>query len=314
MKTPRTVTATVLRPFALVASALLLGALSGCAGEPIVDDEELDGGEDVAEAQEALGGWTHWLFQSTTNLNGLAISSNMACVLAGVAGNLDRGNVFGGVASEPSAAGVFSGPTLHAHGGAYTNQTNDPVFINNLVAARATCFFATSAGATTLQSNSTGTTAVKWITGVGGSNRQCFLGSLTGVDGAWSIGSRFARVVKVPTPDATHSTAGWYVEGNLIDEDFNGSHATIQGSCVDFPTGTVFTTGSAYATEGGTTTVPIGLGMGSGIKACALTGVTGAFNVNSASDGARIVAPSTIDGTWSITVTNGKQATWACAK
>lgn len=315
MKTDTTMTATFVRPFTLLTSALLLGALSlGCVAEPGVGDEESEIDDEIGEAQGALGGWTHWAFGSTTNLSGVTISSNMACVLAGMAGNLDRGNVFGGVASEPSVAGPSPvSDTLHAHGGAYTNQTNGPVFINNPVAARATCFFATTSGAATWQSSS-GTAAPKWITGLGGSNRQCFLGMVTGVDGSWSTSSRFARVVKVTATDATHPSTGWYIEGNLTDETFNGSHATIGGRCVDFPTGTAFTSGPVYSTEGGSTTVPIGLGMGSGIKACGLTGVTGAFNVNSFTDGAMITAPSTLDGSWTITVTNGKQATWACAK
>jgi hypothetical protein len=80
---------------------------------------------------------------------------------------------------------------------------------------------------------------------------------------------------------------------------------------VDFPKGTVITTGTAPvipATETYTLT------NGGGIKACALTGIMGAFNVNSYTDGVTMNFPAQINGNWSLTVTAGKFATWACAR
>ena len=61
-------------------------------------------------------------------------------------------------------------------------------------------------------------------------------------------------------------------------------------------------------------TVTFPLTSGAGVKACALTGITGAFNVNSWTDGVVMNFPPKIDGNWSLTVTGGKTATWACAR
>jgi hypothetical protein len=315
--------ASIFHPVFAVASALFLGALStGCVADP--DQSEIDDEDTIGETQDPLTGWTAWSWGTTTDLVGISISSStqMTCVLSGVAGNLNAGQVFGGSANEPSVAEVRWGSsnyTLLAHGGAYADYSNDPVFANNPVAARSTCFFATSGDGGTWQSQSKNypPSWPVWITGLGESNRQCFLSGITGVVGAWTGtegGTPYARVVKVTSADSTHPSAGWYVESNLHDEEPHGSHAEVRGTCVDFPSGTIFSSGMVYATEGGTTSVPIGLGMGSGIKGCALTGVTGALTVNNFTDGALITAPATLDGTWSITVKNGKQANWACAK
>ncbi|WP_159396735.1 hypothetical protein [Sorangium cellulosum] len=85
----------------------------------------------------------------------------------------------------------------------------------------------------------------------------------------------------------------------------------IDAGCIDFPTGTTFISGETVSFAGFTTNEDIDTRPG--IKACALTGIEGAFNQNSFTDGAMIEPPATINGTWKITVTNGKKARWACA-
>ncbi|WP_282425622.1 hypothetical protein [Polyangium sp. 15x6] len=278
--------------------------------EPEIGSEEI-----VDEAEEALTGFSSFTAQSTTNWTGTSISpaAGEVCFLSGVAGNLNQGDWFGGPNSMKATARVTTS-TLFAHGGAVTDQNNNRVPYNNLVKANAACLPSTAVGSSIWSSNTSGTSAPVWITALGTSLRQCFLSGVTGVDGSWNSATRFARVVKVTTTDATHSTTGWYIEGNLID-DYSGSHATISATCVDFPTGTVFASGMVYATEDGSTSVPIGGALGNPVvKGCALTEINGAFNVNDVSQGILITAPSVDTGSWIMTVTNNRLGKWVCAK
>ncbi|WP_437815208.1 hypothetical protein [Sorangium sp. So ce1078] len=92
-----------------------------------------------------------------------------------------------------------------------------------------------------------------------------------------------------------------------------GAHGpSVRATCVDFPEGTQFTSGTVTAAAGETRTEVIA--SGPGIKACALVSIIGAFTQHSWTDGVLINEPSTLDGTWTMTVTNGKSAKWACAK
>ncbi|TKD03221.1 hypothetical protein [Polyangium fumosum] len=284
----------------------------GCAA---ADPDGLNAEEIVDEAEEALTGFSAFTAQSTTNFTGTTISPDPSerCFLSGVAGNLNQGLWVGGSISMKAAARV-SGSTLFAHGGAFTDQHNARVPYNNLVKASTACLPSSYVASAMWSSNSGGTSPPVWIAALGTSLRQCFLTGVTGVDGSWNSSTRFARVVKITTTDATHSSTGWYIEGNLID-DVSGSHATISADCADFPTGTEFASGMAYATEDGTTSVPIGGSLGSPVvKGCALTEINGAFNLNNASEGIVITAPSVNTGLWTITVTNSRLGRWACAK
>ncbi|MDI3284110.1 hypothetical protein [Polyangium sp. 15x6] len=315
MKTTSIAVGSSPRALALVTSALLLGALTGgCVVGSEVGSEE----ETLGEAQEALTAYSFFTESSTTNFSGTTIPASVAlqsCFLSGVAGNLNRGDRFGGIASLQSAAAVRATSTtytLFGHGGAYTNQVNDPVAINNLVKATATCFpIAPNVSGGGWDSDD----PPVWINHPGTSLRQCFLTSLVGVDGAWNSGSNFARVVKVTTTDATHPIPGWYIEGNLPDA-VNSSDAHISADCLDFPEGTEFASGMVYSTEDGSTTVPIGLGLGTTVRiGCALTEVQGAFNVNDATEGVLMSPPSGWGaGSWSITVKGARIAKWVCAK
>ncbi|MDC0746440.1 hypothetical protein [Polyangium mundeleinium] len=206
----------------------------------------------------------------------------------------------------------LTGTWLYAHGGAYTDQHNQRVWDNNPVNAKATCFPSNVRDDATWKSDS-GVAAPVKITDLDPNNlRQCYLSGIWGITGAWSSSSNFARVVKKTSTDATHPTTGWYVEANLPTDPYDGSHARVFGTCVDFPQGTVCTSGSVSAAASATNTVTIT--SGTGIKGCALTGITGALNQNDWNDGALIAAPSTASGDWSLSVKNNKTATWACAK
>jgi hypothetical protein len=279
----------------------------------------------VSDVRALVGnGYTAFSWGTTTDDIGIDIGSqtNRTCFLSGVSGNLNDGDQQGfscGAKGEESMARVDDKyPAtghywLMAHGGACENNVNQKVWDNNPVNAEATCFWTAA-----------GETETEWIGGLnndlpvalaelstGNSNvRQCFLNGLWGVGGAWNSGSNFARVRKVTTTDNTHPTKGWYIEGNLPKAG-DGSHPRIEGRCVDFPSNTTLTPGSAPVIE---VTKTYTLTAGPGIKACALTGIQGAFNVNSWTDGVLMNFPAKIDGNWTLTVSAGKSATWACAK
>jgi hypothetical protein len=271
----------------------------------------------------ALNGYTVYSWGTKTDTVGIDIGdeSSHTCVLCGVAGNLNAGAEQGfgcGLQGEESIARVSDKvPStghywLVAHGGACGNQVNQKVWDNNPVNGQATCFLigtnVTNATWKTMNSNA----PVK-ITGLntGTSDvRQCFLSGLWGVAGAWNSSSNFARVRRVTATDNTHPTTGWYVEANLPKPE-DGSHPRVEARCVDFPKTTVITTGTAPVI---TVTETYSLTSGGGIKACALTEIKGAFNVNSYTNGVTMKFPPQATGNWSLTVTAGKSAKWACAR
>ncbi|MDI1451159.1 hypothetical protein [Polyangium sp. 6x1] len=311
-------TASMFRHLGRVTSGLLLGALSlGCV-TAVAEDDLAE--ESIAEASAELSGWHFWSWGTTTDEDGLDISSTtpQTCVLSGVAGNLNVGAEWSN--DEESLAWVgakypLTGTFLYAHGGAYTNQNNVRVWANNPVNASATCFHvdsATSNGGSWKSSDGSVSPPVK-IADLDPNNlRQCFLSGLWGIAGAWNSSSRFARVVKKTSTDATHPTTGWYVEANLLSNPYDGSHARVFATCVNFPLATVITSGPPVSAAASVTnTVPIT--SGTGIKGCALTGITGALNQNDWTDGALIAAPSTVGGDWTLSVKNNKTAEWACA-
>jgi len=311
-----TMTAPMFRHLTRMTSAWLLGALSlGCVAVP--DEDEL-AEESVAEASAALSGWGFWAWGTTTDEDGIDISSAspQTCVLAGVAGNLNRGGEWANDVESMAWVGAkypLTGTFLYAHGGAYTDQNNQRVWDNNPVNAQATCFPSNVRYNASWTSDDGSVSPPVKITDLDPNNRrQCFLSGLWGISGAWSSSSRFARVVKKTSTDATHPTTGWYVEANLPSDPYDGSHARVFATCVDFPQGTGFTSSSLSAAASATNTATIT--SGTGIKGCALTGITGALNQNDWNDGAVMTAPSTAGGNWSLSVKNNKTVAWACAE
>jgi hypothetical protein len=294
-----------------ITSALLWMALSSGCGPSEGHGTEPDT-LDSHETELVGNGYKVYYWGTRTDMTGTNIGamSSRTCFLSGVAGNLSVGgewyedveSVAKVDAQYPSDGNYW----LVAHGGAYTNQVNQTVWQNNPVLARATCFWTTTnRKAAAWSSYSYGISRPVKVADLDPNNRRiCFLSGLWGVGGAWGSSDKFARVIKRPD--------GWYIESNLVSW-YDGSHARVEARCVDFPRGTVFSSGSVSAAAGTTVTQPITSLPGT-MHACALTGIQGALNQNSWTDGALINWPSVADGTWTITVQNGKTASYACVR
>ncbi|MDC0707758.1 hypothetical protein POL68_04685 [Stigmatella sp. ncwal1] len=286
--------------------AAMVFVATGCGGMP---EEELAAEQETPlRAESALvgNGYTAASWGTTTDTTGFTLdsSTDRTCFLSGVAGNLSRGEEMA-LGEESVAAVLYRSPGnywLVGHGGATANQVNDKVWYNNPVMAQATCYLtATNVKNATWISDGTVSAPVKIADLDPNDRRQCFLSGLLGVDGAWNNNSRYARVTK--------KADGWYVESNMV---LNYPRARVMGRCVDFPAGTVLSTKTVTAETG--TTVTEALTTGTGVKACALTGIQGAFNQNNWTDGALMNFPSTVGGNWTATVTGGKTAHYACAR
>ncbi|WP_438022228.1 hypothetical protein [Sorangium sp. So ce233] len=298
MNTNSVMTAWMFRCLTCVNSALLAGGMSlGC-----VADLEIDTEEELGESAEKLTGWTYHSKGTTNDPTPLDMGSmnDRTCVLSGVAGNLSQGSR-DGVGERATAEvrpTIDQHLTLKGHGGAHEGSAGEKIWYNNPVLATATCFFTTQ----NREYNNSAADGTNLLA-VGHSNgrRRCFLAALHGIDGAWSHPDDHARVF----PD----DFGWWAESEHHTPTPNAFVDTV---CVDFPEGTVFTAGSASALPGQTKTKVIT--SGTGIKGCGLTHVTGAFNNDSWTDGVIINPPSTINGDWTITVSNGKGAMYTCAK
>ncbi len=269
----------------------------------------------------ALSGYLAAGHGTTTDVVGVDMgsTSTQTCFLSGVSGNLNKGSQSGfgcgtqglesiaRVADKVPSTGHF---WLMAHGGACSNQTNQQVWDNNPVQGMATCFLTTDNVKEGTWASGDNPVKVASLNAPNNKVRRCFLSGIWGIAGAWNSSSRFAKVRKVTATDSTHSTTGWYIEANL-PASADGSRARVSARCVDFPANTTIT---ADTTPLQTTTQTHTIAPAGGIKACALMGVKGAFNVNSYSDGAVMTFPSSSSGKWMLTVTKDKTATWACAK
>jgi hypothetical protein len=269
----------------------------------------------------AVSGVTVWSWGTTRDLNGVDIgsTSNRTCFLSGVAGNLNAGATLGfgcGLLGEESVARVSEKwPSnghywLVAHGGACTNQQDQRVWDDNPVNAQATCVFDPPSNVTEGYWQQGPPVRITGLNAPGDKVRRCFLSGLWGIAGAWNSSSRYARVKKVTTPDETHPTTGWYVEANLPTGG-DGSHPRVEARCMDFPEGSTVTVGTTpLSSETDTQAIT----SGTGVRACALMGIKGAFNVNSWTNGVAMNTPAQPTGNWSLTVTGGKTATWACVE
>lgn len=322
MKSGHTPFTSILRRLACVASPLVVCTLPlACvAGE----ETDLEEGM-LGEATQALSGW-YWYWSGTTrDLTGLPVSGlstpDDPCALSGVAGNLSEGTATSpGLLSTARVGfnGLFT--SLYAHGGATVNGSGARVWVDNPVKGAVTCFHGGTLVATATWTSTTGSGGsapnppVK-IAGLHASNlRQCFLSGVTGSKTTWDgFPGNFVRVQKVTAPNASFPTAGWYIVSDMFHGWSADTLIEIEAECIDFPPGTVFTSGEEISFAGFTTIVDIATEPGT--KACALTGLEGAFNQNSWTDGAVIEAPwNPPDVTWTLTVTNGKKARWACVE
>ncbi|WP_437999392.1 hypothetical protein WMF26_05175 [Sorangium sp. So ce185] len=311
-------TAWTSRSLICVGAALLAGGLSlGCVADAGIDTEE-----ELGEAADELTGWHHYWKGSTNDETfvNMGPKADRTCVLRGVQGNLGRGGSSDiltalGSLSRAQVGSASSDNKLYGHGGSHVNSAGSIIWRNNPVVAYATCFFATLNRTWEAWHADFDGVARPWKLADldPADRRQCFLSGLLGSDGTWNRAEDYAMVIKLTTPiPPQYPTAGWYIAGNLMRTVENSYGASVQATCVDFPEGTEFSSGWVDASEGGTKTEVIA--SDPGIKACALVSIFGAFNQNSWTDGVLINPPSTLDGTWTMTVSAGKTAKWACVK
>lgn len=290
----------------LAATALVTGCVED--GDDLTD-------LDTGEIESRISGWGAAGWGTTTDLFGADTgwnSSNSACVLSAVKGDLNEGGYWE-VQDEPSSVAIDVDPwsgnyRLVAHGGAWTSQSNSRVWANNPVAGGAVCVAATDHETSSWRSVQPhqGTAAPKRIAALA-SRRRCFLDSIHTGDGMWNS-SRYARVRKYTTTDATHPTTGWYIESNLQSSVGTGAHALVGAVCIDFP---------AIETEwgwgyGGAGTYS--MTTGTGRKMCGLTGISGSFTTEDYNNGVGLNAPSTANGNWTLTLSANKGAEVLCVQ
>jgi hypothetical protein len=266
-------------------------------------------------------GFTVWSWGTTTDENGVdtGMDYDPTCVLCGVSGDLSKGEEPGvglcGPNGRPSEAvtRVSFDPDswrVVGHGGACGPQVGSPIqWIGNPVNAQATCFYQAGNLEGYWTPDRPSIDVIEGYDVLPG--RQCFLSGIVGVEqGSWDSPNTYARIRSVSIPDATHPVPGWYIESNL-QKSALGSNPMIQFICVDFPTDNKITSGTTAIAK-----IPqtIKLTTGTGVKACALTGIQGAFKYDSWNDGVVMNFPSQLTGDWSLTLTAGKSASWVCVK
>ncbi len=292
-------------------------ALAACTIDAPPDDGHDKGnGSDDGVAEAFVAGWSAAAWGTTADFTGLDTgwsSPSSTCVLTGVLGNLTRGDFFqvGDVQAEAAAT---VGPNGHwfveGHGGAYTNDVNRSVAYGNPVMAGVVCvpYKATAFGSWRSQDPMFGTAPPKRFADLA-PTRRCFLSKIfsgAGIFGQWADSAQVVRI-DVGHTDGSHPTPGWYVQGTLQSNTYTGEPATVDATCIDFPS----IDGEWGGAFGGATNP---MTTGGGVKMCGLTGIFGAFNQNSYSDGVRLNAPSTQTGNWSMTVSANKFATANCVE
>lgn len=268
-----------------------------------------------------------WSWGTVNDPNGKDIlaESGGRCFVSGIAGNIDIGVQTGSQEAVGLGCGQDAGPSvagvkvvngrwqIEAHGGICGRDGNSPHFEGNPVMVQATCFPASARPSL----------GGFWMTGENphflgkseqddGTVRQCFLTRVEAVSREWTAPDGYIRVRRVTKVDQTHSQIGWYVEGNMPFNGPNGggdSKTHVYADCADFPAKTVIYNGTTPLSDG---THTYSLPSGTGIRACALSGIKGAFDVNAWNDGAIMNVPKKQDGNWSLTVTAGKRADWVC--
>ena len=241
---------------------------------------------------------------STTNTN--AVDTGWAwntsdCVLSAVAGNLGPGVQDGYVVSTARVTNIeisiFHYPTfrLYAHGG-----KTSAGWANNLVRGDATCtpYPEKLAKSWPGPVPANGVPPPVRMTDLA-TNRRCFLTGVAGGNNAFWLPTDSVRVRQITTPDATHPTTGWYLEGTLSANPSARAFAT----CIDFPS----IAAEWYGAFGGATNT---MTSGTGTKMCGLTAIYGVFATTN--EGAILNAPRTQTGNWTMTVSPGKFAEADC--
>lgn len=290
----------------LFAAMWLIVSGSACAMDGIDDDA-------TGTTEQDISGWVPGSWGTTTDLVGFDTgwaTSSTVCVMTGVDGNLGEGGYWD-VMDEPSVAAIEWTATnwrVIAHGGAYTNQVNQRVWANNPVNVSTVCipYPATASASWRSQQPQYGIAPPVKISSLA-PNRRCFLQAIYGGGMIFTHSGDFVRVVKQTSTDTTHPTTGWYIEGNLQSNQYTGQPASARGVCTDFPT-VAAEWWSAFGGATYTTTV----GGDNQPKMCGLTGVYGAYNVNSWTNGANLNWPSWQGGNWSMTVSANKFAEANC--
>jgi hypothetical protein len=264
-------------------------------------------------------GYGVWSWGTTNDKDGVdtGMGYDTSCVLCGVCGDLSAGEEphkylcgENGIRSEASTLADFETGTWRVigHGGACGPIVSDGTtsWYNNPVNAQAVCFLK-SANLEGYWTPDYPAVSRIYETKPG---RQCFLSGILGANGIWDNANSYARIRLVSIADATHPTPGWYVESNLKKSEWE-SNPMVKFLCVDFPVGHIFNYGTTVVKE---TTQTLKITTGTGVKACALTGIQGAFNVGSWYDGVFMNWPSAVGGDWFLTVTAGKSASWVCVR
>lgn len=287
--------------------------LTACA---IDDGDGADGDLATGSIEQDISGWAIGAWGTTNDLVGFDTgwsTSNSTCVLTQVTGNLTEGGYWE-VKDVESEAGVRYGDNGHywirGHGGAYTNQVNQRDWAGNPVMAGAVCvpYTGTGGGMWKSQDPQYGLRPPLRIADLA-TNRRCFLTSIISGGAEFGASSDYVRVVKVTSghTDSLHPTTGWYLESSLQSNAYTGAPVFAYADCIDFPA-ILAEWGAAF----GGATYTITPGGDSAPKMCGLTGIYGAFNVNSWTNGATINAPGAQGGLWSMTVSAGKYAEANC--
>jgi hypothetical protein len=270
----------------------------------------------------SLDGYAAYSWGTTTDVDGVQteMGSDSACVLAGITGDLSRGKERPGFTLLQPWIDCEYNTGYHSQ--ARTEMSNGkwrviahgaacgPTWWNNPVNAQATCFpFPTSVEGSFLALSSYYMTELK-------PGRKCFLSGIIGGSKGykgWNFPDTFVRIREV-----TEGVGGFFIESNLGWNDESGTveqvaseRPRVDYQCVDFPVDRQFTTGTIAKSL---TTKTIRIASGGDVKACALTGISGAFNVDSWTDGVFMNFPSTATGNWYLTVTAGKSASWLCVR
>jgi hypothetical protein len=263
--------------------------------------------DDLGTTQQLISGWAVGAWGTTSDTVGLDTGWSIAsstCVLSAVLGNLTQGGAGhpGDVASE---AGIENGLNGHyfivGHGGA-----NHGVWANNPVMAGGVCvpYQTTAFNIWTSALPQFGVAPPKKIAN-SAFNRRCFLTSIVSGGGIFGQWADSVRVLEISQPDAQHSSTGWYIQGTLASNPDTGQQASATAACIDFPS-----ISAEWGGAFGGATNP--MTTGNGVKMCGLTGIFGAFNVNSYGNGASLTAPPAQNGNWSMTVAPSKFATANC--
>lgn len=299
--------------------SMLIGALAlGCAYDTTSPEDD---GDHLGVVSQALNGW--WFGSWGQTVQGASLDTGMpvdtsTCFLSGVAGHLGQGGLWRpwDVRSRVGVGGASGGTwSLFAHGGAHQNMTNDGRnWFGNPVLGHVTCVgYPRYVPPSALSGSWTGG-APKKIAELAINfppaptiNRRCYLSEITGGDGLFQHSSDFVRVVRVTTIDGQHPSTGWYIEGSVQNHPFFGGTARASATCVNYP---ALSAEWSHGLGPGTFT----LTQGTAIKGCGLTRIEGAFNANDWNNGVRIMAPSTINGQWTVTVSPGKAVTTHCAQ